>query len=362
MKPSFVPLRLSILTAFLATSIHADQITTSDGSSLIGKITRIQDGSIHLTTSFAGEIMILQSQVASMQTDEPLIFQLSDGRILTQPLSPTPPSGIPSMDILAAGDALSPAQPLADPVPSMDEESIDKTVPNPWKFEGAVGISGKSGNADKDDFSGALKALLENPQYRIECNLRYQMSESRISTGENQRTADETIGSVNYTSFFRPNLGWYAKQSLERDRFENLELRSLSSVGLTWKTINRERFRLEFNSGLGYRYETYGFDLNQDGWDDRTGSSGSPSIDFGLKLYSKLTDWLEWNSSLDVSPTSERLSDYRMDHLSTVDIPLGVSDRWKLRFSLANQYKSNAPSHTEKLDTSYSLSILLKWD
>ena len=94
---------------------------------------------------------------------------------------------------------------------------------------------------------------------------------------------------------------------------------------------------------------------------DRFGSENLPGMDFALKFKWLPTNWVEWNTTLSINPVFEDLSDYRIDHLSTVDIPLGTSDLWKLRISLSNQYRSIVTTDTDKLDTTYALSLLLKW-
>ena len=52
-----------------------------------------------------------------------------------------------------------------------------------------------------------------------------------------------------------------------------------------------------------------------------------------MKFYWKINDWIEWNTSLGINPAFEDMSDYRIDHTSTIDVPLGKSDLWKLRLA-----------------------------
>ena len=106
---------------------------------------------------------------------------------------------------------------------------------------------------------------MENNDQRLELAFRYNLSETELSTGRREKTTDESIASANYTSFFTPTVGWFFNQSLERDRFENVELRSLTAAGITWKALAHDRKTLELSTGLANRYESYGFDLNADG-------------------------------------------------------------------------------------------------
>ena len=329
-----------------------------DGSTILGSIQRIEDNKLFLSTTFAGEIVIALDQVQTLQSTDTVTMKLQNGQTVSQQLDASnTPALLPQ--IVLAGSAINAeatTQPSAPATPDVE------TVANLWKFEGAVGLSGKSGNSTKDDLSGTLKAVMEKDNHRLSLGLQYHLSESEISDGTRQKTTDETIANASYTSFFTPNIGWFADQTLERDRFENIDLRSLTSVGVTWKTWSDGPNSLELSTGVANRYEAYGFDLDGDGFDDRTGSQNLPGLDFGLKLAWHPANWAEWNTSLSINPVFEDFSDYRIDHLSTLDIPLGESNRWKLRVSLANQYRSIVTSGSEKLDTTYALSLLMKWD
>jgi len=347
---------LLLIASFVFMIASADQIDLEDGSLLKGKITRISEGKIYMQTTYAGEIVVSQESALRLETDQPIPVKLTDGSRAKVKLGSETIKQIQVTQIVMAGDAAEPAevQPESKSIASQEK-------PEKWKWEGAFGISAASGNSQKGDFSGSIKGSKETKDYRIEGSLRYQMSESKYKDGSSRKTADEWVATTDYASFFMPHVGWYIKQALERDRFENLKLRSLSSFGLAWKIITADTYRLEVASGLGNRYETYGFDLDGDGIDDRSGSQNLLGMDLGMKFYWKINDWIEWNTSLGINPAFEDMSDYRIDHTSTIDVPLGKSDLWKLRLAFTNQYNSKAAENIENMDTTYTLSLLFKW-
>jgi|TARA_B110000438_G_scaffold119415_2_gene116504 putative salt-induced outer membrane protein YdiY len=224
-----------------------------------------------------------------------------------------------------------------------------------WSYEAAVGISGKSGNSTKSDFAAALAATLEGPTDRLSLYAGFQYSKAEGTT-----TADEIIGGMSYTSYFSEHYGWYVREELERDKFENLTFRSTTAVGLNYRPIKTETRSLEFTAGVALRYEGYGFDLDGDGFEDKTGSESLPGLDLGVRHYWKFADWGEMHNSIVYNPAFEDFADdYRLDHISAIDLPLGTADYWKFRVSLQNQYNSSAVD--EKLDTTYALSLLLNW-
>jgi len=351
------PFVVACAILFSTTLLLADQAVLKDGSVINGTITKIEGDNLFLQTSFAGELIIPMLELQTLESDQAIELKLRNGKITSQKLDASDAASLISQ-IVAAGTAVTVPEPTTAGV---SNEPVAEPVSRIWKFEGAVGLSGKSGNSNKDDFSGSLKAVMENDDQRLEFALRYHLSETELSNRIREKTTDESIASANYTSFFTPSFGWFFGQSLERDRFENIELRSLTAAGITWKALDAEKKTLELSAGLANRYESYGFDLNADGLEDKVGSENLPGIDFSLKFKWLPADWAEWNTSLSINPVFEDLSNYQIDHLSTLDIPLGASDLWKLRVSVSNQYRSIVTTDTEKLDTTYALSLLLKW-
>ena len=69
-------------------------------------------------------------------------------------------------------------------------------------------------------------------------------------------------------------------------------------------------------------------------------------------------------NSLTYVPKFEDFGDYRLKQDSAVELPLGLSDFWKLRLGVSNAYKSFIPvdSELEKLDTTYYTRLILSWE
>lgn len=347
---------LFIFTTTLLPQIHADQIWTKNGSIIIGQIQSITDGKIIVSTAFAGNLTIESTLVDSIQTEDLHSIKLNDGSIVTSSVdgSPSTKSSISTSrgSQTISIDSIVSLWKAGDPEPLKPDQKTKKTPTGNWKFEVATGINGKSGSSNKSDFNGSGKATMEIGGNRLELALRYQFAENKNTSGINQRTAEEIIGTIHYVSFFSDNFGWYIREEMERDRFENIDFRSSTASGITWKAVDDSRLRLEVFGGLSYRYMGYGFELE--------GNDSHPGIDFGVNHYWKLTEWAELTNMITYNPIFEDFGNYRLDHLSTLDVPLGLSDQWKLRISLSNQYRSISTS-SENWDTSYSLSLLLNW-
>ena len=77
---------LALFSLLLAHSVSADEVITIDGARLVGNITLIDTGTIHLDTSYAGTLKIAQEQVASFSTELPRVVRLESGTVMAGPI------------------------------------------------------------------------------------------------------------------------------------------------------------------------------------------------------------------------------------------------------------------------------------
>lgn len=355
------------LTIFQAISLLADTLWLKDGSILQGRIDSLSDGTLTLKTGHLGDLKVPSDQIVSFSSNEPIVARLSEGTILTGAVSGSPDQTpcfaiddetrevpLDSINALWNTDGKDPAILAAE---KLAEEQNPK-----WTIETGLGMTSKSGNTNQNNYRGSLHVERETPKNRIETHARFRFEESGSVGNPIKKTAEEIIGGVKYTKFFSEKWGWYVREELERDRFENIVLRSTSAAGFTWKAIKNEKRTLELSAGLSDRYEHYGFDLNKDGIKDRTGSDNLPGLDFGLDHTWKIAKWVEMTNQLTYSPSFDQdLGGFRVTHLSALDFPFVKTGTWKLRLSLENQFTSNVEKPAEKLDSAVALSLLYKW-
>lgn len=354
---------ISVLSA--ASLLHADVVQINDGSRLVGEITSISGGIIYLETAYAGTLEIPFEQITTFSSEDTESLRLANGTVAVGSVSSRSDG---SIAVATSGGTItaSPSDVVAAWAPGeRDPEALAREVElesqlRKWAYEVAVGISGKSGNTSKSDFSGSAAATLEGPNDRLRLYTTYQYAKTDSAT-----TSDEIIGGMSYTSYFSEYFGWYVREELERDRFENIAFRSTTAAGLNYRVFKEPKHALELTGGLAIRYEGYDIAVAGDdgvlGTADDVTSDSFPGLDFGLKHYLKFADWGEINTIVTYNPAFEDFGDYRIDHLSALDIPLGTADYWKFRVSLQNQYNSNPTGNLDNLDTTYALSLLLNW-
>ncbi|PXA04883.1 hypothetical protein DDZ13_02660 [Coraliomargarita sinensis] len=335
---------LALVALLFAHSSSADEVITTDGARLVGTITLIDKGTIHLDTNYAGSLKISQEQVASFSTDEPRVVRLQSGTLMAGPVQS---SGNGQLKITSEDGVLTTntSKVAASWTPGAEDPEVARNK-REWRYDASLDMTGKDGNTDKFSLGTRLEAKLKGPNDTLAFYAEYEQAEE-----EDLKTEDRAAGGASYESFFSKVLGWYARTELETDRIDNVKFRSTSAGGLSYRLINKDKQSLVARSGLGYRYTAY---------TDDTEDESSPTIDFGLAHSYEYKDMFVMENDLTFVPAIDDFSNYRVVHDSGIEIPIGNSDNWKLRMGIKNEYESQ-PAAEEKLDTSYYTRMIYSW-
>jgi hypothetical protein len=341
----------TLLTGLLAlwSAVHAaDRIELTDGSVVLGKILSAEAGKFKIETGFAGTIEIAQDKIRSFATDDAVNVGLAAGSTVLGKVEPTG-DGIKVVasdgQMTAATGKVAAVWRQGGVSPELrkaKEESAKKE--RHWAFEASVAIAGRTGVSQKFGANLGFKATLASAQDKL---IFAMAAEKARDNGV--ETANRQFGSVDYSSFFSPDNGWYARTSLEKDTIRQLDMNSSTAFGFGRKLIKNDHQDLEFRLGFDYTYQAYSNNTKFD----------SPGLDVAfLHTYqfknAKLVDALSY------VPALKEFSNYRIHHESAVELPLGAA-LWKLKFGVANDYLSVPPAGTKRLDTTYFTSLLLNW-
>ncbi len=326
---------------------RADVVTTRDGARLVGTVSKLTPTELALDTSYAGTITVVMEQIESFTTEQPLTLRLTDDTMVT---------GTTTIDsertLQVRNETLTASAPLSNlragwlPAAAPPPES-GVAAPRQWIYTVGADVAGKSGNSD--EISTAIKAdlALVTAVDELRMYASYAQAEQ-----EDVETSDETIVGASYTAFMNDPWGWYVRGELERDPFEDIDLRSTISGGLSYRPINTESRTLKLWSGLGYRHESF-----ESGVEDES----TPTVDLGLNHRWMLKPWLTLNSEVSYAPAIDDFGDYLLVHESAFEMPVGAS-RWILRLGLRNDYKSEPAPGVDELDTAYYSRLLLRFD
>jgi hypothetical protein len=334
-------LLISSLALLGAAQLPADTVEIKNGARIIGKITKIDAGSVVVETDYAGTVTIKQSQVVSLSTDAPIAVRLASGTRFDGRLS----AGAGGALMIASSDGT--INTTVDKVAaSWAAGKVDPLVDRHWTYEASVDIAGKTGNKEQIGTAAEFRAGLKTVQDYLQFYAAYNR---QIADGV--KAADQLKIGTDYSNNFAGRYSWYARDEGGFDRVKDVELYNVAAVGLGFDIIKEPKRTMTGRVGLSFRYEGYKNPAAQD--------VKSAGMDFGLN------NEMEFSNSklvtrLSYVPAFEDVGIYRITHESYYQIPL-VHPAWKLRLGVSNDYNSRPPGGVERLDTAYFTRLVLNW-
>lgn len=334
-----------MLTTVFFQPVNADTIYTRDGAKLIGKITKITPAQVVIDTAFAGVINVKQSFIETLSTDEDLTSRLADGTTVTGKVKINS-SGVmevknKTLNMQTPLDKL-----LATWIPEQAPPAEAGYKKNrEWKYSLSADINGTQGNSSEMGMAVQAVAKLVGDTDTLQFNASINRAQK-----SGTETANDTLFGFSYVTYVYQPWGWYVQGDVENDKFEGIDLRTDLTGGMSYRMINQPDHKLSFNTGFGYRYETYINGTNR----------GVPTLDFGVKHEWKLEPWLDMTNSITFAPALSNFGDYLLRHDSGFNIPI-ASGNWNLRLGVKNDYKSKPLTGKKKLDTTYYTRIQMNF-
>lgn len=342
----------------------ADEVYLDDGSRLVGDISGMEHGMLHITTGFAGELQLRAGSIKGITLDDESLLTLSTGDQLTGSLSYDPGKGqkvqsglVGSRKLksgvtvtgIGAGGGTSPGSGAAAPAREGGGStgSLQPFKPvDPWSGSVAFGLNGSSGNTDRFSLHGRGEVRRETNGDRL---MLYAQGDLQSEDGVT--TAKEILAGGTIERDINRDWFVFGSADFEKDRFEDLELRSIANVGVGYFMARSDALKWKALAGAGYQHETFISDgVHEEG-----------IISLGYDLSYNYSDWLKLMHKLTYFPSlSSPSDDYRLVSDLSAQVPLGNTRNWKLRFNLRNQYDNMPLPGIKRLDTTYSLSLV--WD
>ncbi|MBI9020304.1 MAG: DUF481 domain-containing protein [Verrucomicrobia bacterium] len=345
--------KLFVIYLAAAGVLFADEICIQDGTVLKGTIRSVTEKQIEIETGFAGILRVDRAQVSGFSTDEPVFMRLVDGAVLTGKVT-----ALEQGTVEISGSDRSLCTPMESVRQSwvgadQDPEVLARAkavaeMAHKWKYMLAANLSGQSGNSNQRHFGGNAEAVLASKQDELKLYGSYRSGES-----DGRKTTDERKIGLRYTSYFSDPWGWYLRQEFEQDQFENLRLRSVTAVGLSYRVLEQKKKKMGFDAGVSYRHERY-INLSPD--------SSNIGLDFGLQHFFGGNRRFEMNNEFSCVPSVEDFTNYQVTQDSYLDVPISNLKRWKIRLGLRNDYNSQPVGDRKSLDSRYYSSLVAKWD
>jgi len=168
------------------------------------------------------------------------------------------------------------------------------------------------------------------------------------SEQDDRRTKNEYFGGIRYENMVSERWYWYARNELEYDEFENIDLRATVAAGGGYYWLKRPAHELKTGLGVGYRHESYASGRTEN----------DAVLDLGLDYRLDLTPLTQFTHSTVYSPDFEDFANYRLNLDSALLIPF-KDERWSWKVGMRNEYNSRPQGGLERLDNTYYTAIVL---
>jgi hypothetical protein len=336
-------LAASLLAACAAAQLSADVVETKNGTRITGKVTKIDGSVVVVTTDFAGDVKVKQSEVVSITTDEALNFRLAGGSVLQGTLSGTGGAVVVAGSEGTINTTIDKISATWAPG-TLDPEIL--ALQRGWSYEVAADITGKTGNREQLGTSFSARAVQKTAQDTLQFYTAY---DRQITDGV--KSADQFKAGVDYANNFAGKLSWYARNEGGFDRVKDIELYNVAAAGLGYDFIKKANQVLTGRAGLSFRYQGYKSPLAED--------VKAAGADFGLFHQYDAKDWSLVNR-LTWVPLFEDVGDFVLAHESYLELPM-ANPKWKLRLGVSNDYTSKPAPLVDKLDTTYFARLVLSF-
>lgn len=355
----------------------ADQLVLSDGSRLSGTVAGVSDAAIEFDTAYAGTINVRIAAVEGISTDAPRMVVLESGdRILgrlvwdrdTGQRLDSRLAGMIELDgtaIVGIEPEDSPSDPVvaareqaAREIEAMEQKhaaelaaaraAAEPVAERVWSGEVSLAVNGASGNTDEFSANPQFSALRETGFDRLSLGLR-----GRFASQDGEETENEIVGNIGLEHDISPRWFLLGAVRLERDEFEDLDLRANIDLGAGYFVFRREHLEFKPRIGFGLQTEAFSNAENEEdfvavaGWDFRN--------DLGRRW--RLTH------TVDYRPTfSDPTGSYRAESKAALTTMLTDETPWMLRFQVRNEFDADPEPGIEELDTIYSVGIQRVFD
>ena len=346
--PSATAVGLALLTA---ASAVADVVTTSDGSSIVGKVEQIADGTLVILTEIAGRLEIDASKVTGISTDRPVHVTVESGDMLVGPIEASADGSVVRSKL---GDiSISPTDithlwpagtenPQVAAVREKAEAEIEAAKPK-WSTTLEGGLTRTEGNTDTLEGHGRLDV-----KRATQSDLLHMYLAGKFSEQNDRRTTNEYFGGIRYENSVTERWFWYVRTELEFDEFEDIDLRATAAAGGGYYWLKRPEHELKTNLGVGYRHESY----------DGGRTENDAVLDLGLDYRVDVAPWVQLTHSTVYTPDFQEFDNYRL-RLDTALLMPFKDERLAWKVGIRNEYNSRPQPGFDRLDNTYYTSIVL---
>lgn len=332
---------LQALMCLTVQPVAADELLLNDGSRLLGKVVKKENGTLEFETTYAGVIKVNWDSVSELRTDEPVKVLLDDE------------TGLTADAIRKTGQATVLAAEPDAPAQRVPPGAVAYINPDPWrtgegvKWTGLVNIDLEldRGNTHEDDFEMDGVTKIRRQHDRMTFSGQYEKEKIDGSV-----TKEEWKQGNKYDYFVTEKLYTGVLLAFEHDKFSDLDLRTRVGPHVGYQFFESKELNLDTNVGLLYVDENYDVADDDEYWS------------------------LGWQVAFDWFLVPERVQFYHTHTgFQSVDEKNNLTiDSWTgFRFPLYRgivasteaevDYDGGAPADVDKTDTTYRVKLGYQW-
>jgi len=334
------PAQVFRLVALLAVSlllcpspVRADRVELDNGDRLSGQVLLMAEDALTLKTDYAGELKIPASRVRAIVTDSEAEVHLATGEVLKGRLEKTPDRGL----VVAASSQR--------PAIAIDWAAVTAVNPPPpadpgWEGSITIGAGRQSGNTERSHLSLSGEGLrrLEKSRFSLGLQFNYAEENGEIDTRN-------TYGRFKYDYFLTEKFYWYLGVEMLKDKFKDLNLRTVIGPGVGYQVWDDKDRSLLFEGGLAYFSE----DLKEG--EDQHWVTARLATDMRFRLF----EMLVFGERLVIYPSVEEFGEYQVRNEASLATPLKAG--WSLKLSNILEYDSDPEPDVKKTDSNTQLGL-----
>jgi putative salt-induced outer membrane protein len=342
-----------VVIAFLglASAAFADQITLKNGDHLTGTVVKSDGKVLVLHTEFAGDVTLQFAAITQITTDKALHVALKNGQTVVGPITTS------DGKLEVAGKSGTPVEAPPDSVVAIRndadqiayEKALHPSLLEGWNGAANIGFSLTRGNSQTENLSLAFTAARATSADKLSLYTNAVYGTNQLATPST--TANTESGGIRYDRNISPRAFGFVSADFSSNGLQDLNLRSVGSLGLGYHAIKNDRTMLDLLAGGNFTDENYSEPANP------AATPPTPAMklihNYGaLTLGEELTHKLGKTSLLteklyfypDLTQTGEYRGTFDLGFVTKISKWLG----WQNAFS--DIYVSNPPEGTKQND------------
>jgi hypothetical protein len=243
-----VSLAALAVLAFVSDASAQDQVTLQDNTLLEGRVLHVEHNFLVMTTPILGRLSIETLLVRSIDTAAPMHMLTSRGEWVTGAIR-TRSDGTIQIEPVGGGNPV-----------EIQWWNVAGIFPSRVRWANAFALGGSftQGNTDLLGFSFSGTGSRKG-----ETNRFFWWGSFTWARAQGTTVAQSANAALQFSRSISPRLYWWIAEELRYDKFQDLDIRSVTSGGLGYILISRPKTEMFAEAGVGYMAERFRQDDDQ---------------------------------------------------------------------------------------------------